>query len=217
MTELISKDIVDLQDIEKIQFMQTLQADPAKYSAYIQEKSGRILQETVDTKRASFVKISTDMARQMDMDHNSLAALDRTTDLSTHQDFIIGQQRGMAATTKSNEDLTRRQVEINNWYYENKRETLFVLQLLLLVLLTAVVILSLSSNGLLTQQAADYLLFFVIMVGGGVWGYRWYYTKNIRDRRYWNRRSFEEDGKVAPPSGQICIGEGGETKPADSA
>ena len=30
MAELISKDIVDLQDIEKVQFLQTLQADPAK-------------------------------------------------------------------------------------------------------------------------------------------------------------------------------------------
>jgi len=47
------------------------------------------------------------------------------------------------------------------------------------------------------------------VVGAGTWLYRWYYTANIRDPRYWNQRRFEQDGKVEP-AGQICIGEGGE-------
>ena len=211
MTELISKDITDLQDIEKIQFLQTLQSDPAKYSAYIQEKSGRILSETVDLKRASFVKMSGDMARTMDMDHNSLAALYRTNDLAVTQEGIIAEQQRMKSSKKTNKDLTRRQVEINNWYYENKRETLFVLQLLLIVILTLVVILGFTSYGWIAQAGADYLMGFVIVVGAGTWLYRWYYTANIRDPRYWNQRLFPEDGKVAPPSGQICIGMNGET------
>jgi hypothetical protein len=212
MSELISKDITDLQDIEKVQFLQTLQSDPAKYSAYVQEKSDRILAETVDVKRASFMKMSGDMARTMDMDHNSLAALDRTNDLSATQDQIITEQQRMKSTKKVNKDLTRRQVEINNWYYENKRETLFVLQLLLIVVLTLVVILGFTSYGWIAQEGADYLMGFVIVVGAGTWLYRWYYTANIRDPRYWNQRLFPEDGKVAPPSGQICIGANGETR-----
>lgn len=212
MSELISKDITDLQDIEKVQFLQTLQSDPAKYSAYVQEKSDRILAETVDVKRASFMKMSGDMARTMDMDHNSLAALDRTNDLSATQDQIITEQQRMKSTKKVNKDLTRRQVEINNWYYENKRETLFVLQLLLIVVLTLVVILGFTSYGWIAQGGADYLMGFVIVVGAGTWLYRWYYTANIRDPRYWNQRLFPEDGKVAPPSGQICIGANGETR-----
>lgn len=212
MSELISKDITDLQDIEKIQFLQTLQSDPAKYSAYVQEKSDRILAETVDLKRASFVKMSGDMARTMDMDHNSLAALDRTNDLAATQDQIITEQQRLKSTKKVNKDLTRRQVEINNWYYENKRETLFVLQLLLIVVLTLVIILGFTSYGWIAQDGADYLMGFVIVVGAGTWLYRWYYTANIRDPRYWNQRMFPEDGKVAPPSGQICIGANGETR-----
>lgn len=213
MAELISKDIVDLQDIEKVQFLQTLQSDPAQYSAYVQEKSGRILSETVDTKRASFVKMSGDMARMMDMDHNSMAALDRTNDLVNTQDQIIQEQQRQKSTKVFNKDMTRRQVEINNWYYENKRETLFVLQLLLIVVLTLVIILGCTSYGWISQMAADYLMGFVIIVGAGTWLYRWYYTANIRDPRYWNQRRFPEDGNVEPPSGQICIGANGETKP----
>jgi hypothetical protein len=217
MAELISKDIVDLQDIEKIQFLQTLQADPAQYSAYVKEKSGRILAETVDTKRASFVKMSGDMARMMDMDHNSQVALNRTNDLAATQDQIITEQQKMESSRVYNSDLTRRQVEINNWYYENKRETLFVLQLILLVVLTLVVVLGLVSNGWIQRDAADYLMGFVIVVGLGTWLYRWYYTTNIRDKRYWNQRVFPEDGKVDPPSGEICIGATGETQKQDDS
>ena len=209
MAELISKDIVDLQDIEKIQYLQTLQADPAKYNAYLAEKQGAILSEVVDTKRASFVKVSGDMGRMMDMDHNSLAAMYRTNDLGATQTQIIQDQTRLINSKKSNVDMTRRQVEVNNWYYENKRETLFVLQLVLLVMLTVVIILAVVSYGWITQDGADYLMAFVIVVGAGTWLYRWYYTTNIRDPRYWNQRRFEQDGKFAPASGEICIGADG--------
>lgn len=204
MAELISKDIVDLQDIEKVQFLTALQADPAKYSAFLQEKSDRILQEVTDTKRASFVKVSGDMARMMDMDHNSQAALERTNDLVATQGHIYSEQERLNGSRKYNLDLTRRQVEINNWYSENKRETLFVLQLVMLVTLTVTLILVLNQWGWIPEAGANYLAFFVIVVGAGTWIYRWYYTTRIRDPRYWNRRTFEEDGKHVS-AGELCL------------
>lgn len=206
--ELLSKDIVDLQDLEKVQYLQALQSDPAKYAATIQGKSGRILSEVMDSKRAAFAKTAGDMARMMDMNQNSLAALDRSHDMLAMQDHLITQQAAEEGAIKANKDNTRRQVEINNWYYENKRETLFVLQLVLLAMLTVVVILAVAAAGYIGQAAADYLMLFVVVVAGGLWLYRWYYTTYIRDRRFWSRRYFSEDGKVAPPSGQICIGAG---------
>lgn len=190
MTDLISKDIVDLQDIESVQFLQTLQADPNKYAAYVQGKQAIILKEVTDTKRASFVKASSDMARFMDMDHNSQATLSRTGQLADSQNHIYNEQLRSMQQKKSNEDLTRRQVEINDWYYENKRETLFVLQLLLLTALTVVVLFALKTYGFVGPQGADYALVLVLVVAAGTWLYRWYYTTYIRDRRYWNSRNF---------------------------
>ena len=204
----LQKDIVDLQDLEKVQSLLTLQADPAKYSAYVTEKSGRILAETIDTKRASFVKSSGDLARTLDMDHNSIVALNRTRDLENTQGQIISEQARQGDTILSNQNMTRRQVEINNWYYENKRETLFVLQLVLLVVLTLVVILGAASYGWIADDASDYLMGFVIVVGAGTWIYRWYYTSTIRDPRYWNQRKFEQDGKFNL-DGKVCIGSDG--------
>jgi hypothetical protein len=210
MTELISKDIVDLQDIEKVQFLQTLQADPSKYSQYVQEKGTAIVNETMDAKRAAFAKGYGDVGRLMDMDHNSQAALARTMDLANTQKQIIDEQAREEGSMKNTLNMTRRQVEINNWYYENKRETLFVLQLVLLVMLTVVIVLAMSSYGWINEAGANYLIGFVIVVGSGTWLYRWYYTAKIRDPMYWSRRYFDRDGKVAGPSGQICIGSDGE-------
>jgi len=198
----ISKDIVDLQDIEKIQFMTALQADPAKYASYVGDKVGRIMNETVDTKRASFVKVSSDMARMLDMDHNSIASLQRTNELIDTEKKIIAQQENLINSKVSNNDLTRRQVEINNWYYENKRETLFVLQFVLLVVLSVVVVLYLTHTGWLSQDAGDYTIGIIIVAGAGTWVYRWYYTTYIRDARYWSKRKFVADNK--PPSGSSC-------------
>lgn len=210
MTELISKDIVDLQDIEKVQFLQTLQADPSKYAQYVQGKSTAILAETTDAKRAAFAKAYGDVGRLIDMDHNSQAALARTMDLANTQKQIITEQSREEGSMKETLNMTRRQVEINNWYYENKRETLFVLQLILLVMLTVVIVLAIFSYGWISEAGANYLLGFIIVVGAGTWLYRWYYTSYVRDPMFWSRRYFREDGKVGPPSGQICIGAGGE-------
>ena len=204
MTDLLNKDIVDLQDIEKIQFLQTLQSDPAKYSAYITDKKTRIISETVDTKRASFVKVSGDMARTMDMDHHSLAALDRTNDLTMTQDQIIQSQEKLFGERKYNEDLTRRQVEINNWYYEDKRETLFLLQFALLIVLSLVIVLGVSSYGLITTTGANVLMGFIVIIGLVTWFYRWYYTKWIRDRAFWSKRTFNDDKSRKPMD--VCIG-----------
>lgn len=192
---LIQQDIINLQDIEKVQFLQTLQSDPQKYQQYIQEKTGRVKSETLDAKRAAFAKVSGDMARLMDMDHNSIAALDRTNDLAATQTAIITEQAEMESSKQYNLDLTRRQVEINNWYYENKRETLFVLQLALLTVLTVTILITLTAYGFISEKGSDYLIAIVIMIGAGTWLYRWWYTKNVRDARYWNRRKFEGDGK----------------------
>ena len=217
MAELISKDIVDLQDIEKVQYLQALQADPAKYAAYVQGKAGSILNEVTDSKRAAFMKASGDMARMMDMNVNSTAALYRTQDLLATEDHIITEQQRMKSAATSNMDTTRRQVEVSNWYYENKRETLFILQLVLLTLLTVTVLLYLAATGWVGQAGANYLMLIVIVIGAGTWLYRWYYTSSIRDPRYWNRRNFQQDGKTAPASdncpspdgGQQMLGPGG--------
>jgi uncharacterized membrane protein len=139
------------------------------------------------------------MARMMDMDHNSMAALTRSGDLINTHDYVIREQEKEQNILKLNKDVSRRQIEINEWYYENKRETLFVLQLILIVMLTMVLVMGLHTYGFLNQQSSNLLISFTLLVGAGVWVYRWYYTSYIRDPRYWSQRTFSEDGTTAPP------------------
>lgn len=203
--ENLAKDIVDYQDALEYQFLTDLQNDPAKYSAYTDKQISTITNDTLNVKHASFDKLSADMARMMDMDHNSRAALTRTTELKETKDMIFQEQESLKNSRIYNKDLTRRQVEINNWYYENKRETLFVLQFVLLIVLAVILILYLAHSGWMTQDAADYVMGFILVVGAGLWVYRWYYTNYIRDPRYWSQRRFTQDGTYSM-SGQICIG-----------
>jgi hypothetical protein len=194
---LINKDIVDLQDIEKIQFIQSLQADPAVYHAYIDDKKGRIIEETIDTKRASFAKLTGNLGKMMDMDHNSLVALNRTQDLTATQDQIIQNQSKEYGARIYNRDMTRRQVEINNWYYENKRETLFLLQFTLLVVLFIVIVLGVQYYEFISSEGANFLIGFALMAGGATWGYRWWYTNYTRDPAFWSKRHFAGDAAGA--------------------
>ena len=216
MATSLQQEIINLTDLEALRHKKAMEDTPGAYAAYVNEKKGRIIEETVDTKRAAFVKMIGDTGHTLDRDYNSIAALNRTNELADTQEKIYVYQEQQKAAKVQNQDMTRRQVEINNWYYENKRETLFVLQLLLLVVLTLVVALSFVNWGWITQDGGDYLMTGVIVVGLGTWMYRWYFTSKIRDRRYWNQRQFPQDGSVAPPSGQICIGPGGETKGLDA-
>lgn len=163
------------------------------------------MSEIIDTKRASFVKVADDMARQMDMDHNSRATLMRTADLNGVHGYIQHQQQAQMDSIRYNDDLTRRQVEINNWYYENKRETLFVLQLVLLVVLFVTIILVLVAQEFIAVAAGNYLITIILLVGTGVWLYRWYFTKYVRDPVLWNRRQFSEDGNHASATTKYCV------------
>jgi hypothetical protein len=215
MADTNAADIVNLQAIERSRFINSLQADPAAYAAYVKEKKDAIMTEAIGTKRASFLKVSGDMARMMDMNHNSHAALLRTNDLISTQDQILNEQLKLENSKKINLDTTRRQVEINDWYYEDKRETLFVLQFILLVVLLITIILYLQYTGWISKDGAEYLMAFILVVGVGTLIYRWYYTKNIRDPRFWNRRKFVGDGNQAPATGEICIGLGGEGSGTD--
>jgi len=201
----IARDIVDLQDALEYQFMTALQDKPGEYVKYTTDQLTGISNQQISVKHATFSTVEADMARMMDMEHNSRAALIRTNELTETKDMIFTEQENLKNSRIYNKDLTRRQVEINNWYYENKRETLFVLQFVLLVVLAIITILYIAHTGWMTQDAADYLMGFILVVGAGLWVYRWYYTNYIRDPRYWSNRRFTKDGKYSS-SGQICIG-----------
>lgn len=103
-------------------------------------------------------------------------------------------------------NLLKRQIEINEWSYGNKMDTLFVYQSLFITL-TLITILAffvrfniISNTFFFTFSALLLLIFSLIIVN------RAQYTNFIRDNRYWNRRKFREQGtELKVPSCQTVV------------
>lgn len=180
------------QELEKIRFSYDLRKNPDDFNRYVSERVERISNETLDKKRAAFQKAHTDMGRYYDMDHNANFYKLRNTDVLNLQDQMLERSRAAFQGVQYDKDLTRRQAEINEWYFNDKLETLFFLQMFFIVLLSMSIIMYLQKNAFMTTQFAAYLTIILLcgVVGTGV--YRSRFTKEFRDNRFWNKRNFRE-------------------------
>uniref|UniRef100_A0A6C0KXJ3 Uncharacterized protein n=1 Tax=viral metagenome TaxID=1070528 RepID=A0A6C0KXJ3_9ZZZZ len=180
------------QELEKIRFSYDLRKNPDDFNRYVSERVERISKETLDKKRAAFQKAHTDMGRYYDMDHNANFYKLRNTDVLNLQDQMLERSRAAFQGVQYDKDLTRRQAEINEWYFNDKLETLFFLQMFFVVLLSMSIIMYLQKNGYTTTQFAAYLTIILLCVVVGTGVYRSRFTKEYRDNRFWNKRNFRE-------------------------
>lgn len=97
----------------------------------------------------------------------------------------------------------RRQIELNEWNYHEKMETLFIFQLFFIAFAVSVILLTLSKYGFFSRLYALYvgaILIAILIVVGVI---RRLYTKNIRNKTHWNERVFSDDyklGSLVPPA-----------------
>lgn len=179
-----------LDDIQKIEFKSELMADPAKAQRYAQERQNKALQETMEIKRGNFQKAYYDMGRYMDMDHHARYYDVRNSDLNRAQNNIIQIVESNQSSLKFDTDNTKRQFLINEWYANNKLESLFFLQVAFLSLVGSLLVLMLGKTGIIPLPLNKYII-FIISAAAAITGiYRFVYTKYSRDVRYWNKRKF---------------------------
>jgi hypothetical protein len=186
------------QEIEKIRFSYDLRKNPDDFNKYVSERVDRISKETLDKKRASFQKAHTDMGRYMDMDHNAGYYKSRNKDLLNIQTQLLNQSRAAVSGMRHDKDLTRRQTEINEWYFNDKLETLFFLQIFFITMLASAIVLYLQKNGFISAPFAAFLtaILLAIVIGTGL--YRHQYTSETRDSRFWHRRNFYDKKLFIP-------------------
>ena len=190
------------QEIEKIRFSYDLRKNPDDFNRYVIERIDRITNETLDKKRAAFQKAHTDLGRYMDMDHNSNFYKLRNNDLIGLQEQMTERSRAAVSGLKHDKDLTRRQVEINQWYFEDKLETLFFLQMFFIVMLAEAIVVYLQKNSFITMPFASFLTAILFAIVTAVGLYRWRYTASIRDVRFWHKRNFREKQTIC--QGAAC-------------
>jgi|UniRef100_A0A6C0KN25 hypothetical protein len=85
-------------------------------------------------------------------------------------------------------DTYARQGEIDEWQAQNKLDTFFFLQCLFLYLTSVIILIFLQRFGIIPSSTIQmFIALFTIVLIGILWN-RAYYTSQLRDKRYWNRR-----------------------------
>jgi len=106
------------------------------------------------------------------------------------------------STDQYNIDLANRQIEINNWSYNNKMDTLFVFQILFMAILFISILMGFKTTGLIGSAFIWYSLVVITILVVIIIVNRSMYTNNRRDTRLWNKRRFDDDNTKASPLGR---------------
>jgi hypothetical protein len=167
-------------------------------AAYVQARIAEIGNEATDRKQNVFTKTFVDFQRTVDMDHQAVYSGIRNANLKNVADYIKDHNSATRNYVQHDKDLSKRQFEINEYYYNNKLDTLFFLQVLLISTLAMAIIIYMNKKGILTTPMSGILtlLLTVIVVIVGVT--RYFYTTRTRDRRLWHKRYFQTEGEPKP-------------------
>lgn len=108
----------------------------------------------------------------------------------------------MSADSKYNMDLATRQLNMNEYAYQNKMDTLFFFQILLLSILILCVFAYGARMGFFSNALIIYIGVILIIINTIIFLGRYAYTVNLRDPNVWSRRRFiyQSPNPAAPPT-----------------
>jgi hypothetical protein len=201
-TELVNASMA-LDDIEKIEFKAELLNDPTRAQQYTADRISKQLGETIQIKRGNFQKGVYDMGRYMDMDHHARYYDTRNSDLNNAQQNVISIVSANNSSMTFDTDNTRRQFLVNEYYAQNKLESLFFLQVAFLAMITSLIVITLGKMGLVPWIFGKYIVFIIASAAAILALYRFNYTRYTRDVRYWNKRKFS-DSPGALKAAELC-------------
>lgn len=121
----------------------------------------------------------------------------RNQSLTTTANDLTEQNKKTQNALTTDLETSNRQVEMNNWEYEDKMDTLFFLQVLFIALCISAISLYLRQSMILTSGVSFTIIGIVIVVACLVLFNRWFYTLRIRDKRYWNRQYLPADRDIS--------------------
>ena len=103
-------------DLAQVQFATDLKQNPTDYANFTKNQVNTMVDEAWNRKRASFQKAHIDLARYMDMEHNSDFYKARSGDVDRLTDAIGSNNRRIQQELGRDKDMSRRQFEINDWF-----------------------------------------------------------------------------------------------------
>jgi hypothetical protein len=112
------------------------------------------------------------------------------------------EEEAAAVKQQYNTDLATRQVQINEWAYEDKMDTLFVFQVIFMSILFLIILFYLKDVGIFPSSFTWYVVFIIALIVGLIIINRATFTAKRRDRRFWNRRRQFNDRTLDSPVGK---------------
>jgi hypothetical protein len=150
----------------------------------------------------NFEKVHGDLIRAGDTLKNTQYYHVRNNDLNDLQNYIYDSAKSKADAVTFDNQIAKRQFEMNEWTVGNKQDTLFFMQLTLIGLTLYAPLLYLNRIGMFpssTLYAIGFLIFVALVLTFVV---RYQYTDKSRDYTFWNRRRFAQMG--GPPTPPTC-------------
>jgi hypothetical protein len=193
------------QDLEKIRFSENLRKNASDYSQFVNDRVNQMTDEAFNRKRTAFQKAHIDLGRYMDMDHNASHYKIRNADINRLNERIEINNQRIANNVYMDRDITKRQYEINEYFYHNKLETLFFMQVFFISMLATAVIMYGQKTGIITAKIAGLLTGILVVIVLVVGVSRYFYTARTRDRTHWHKRYFPKEG-APPPATNSCKG-----------
>ncbi len=196
------QDVLSLQDVQLANAMNTLRAVPSKLNQFITDRKSELYNTVTREHSDNFKKVFGDLTRASNTTKNILYYHVRNKDLDSLQQKVYENARGSADAAMMNSQNAKRQVEMNDWSAENKRDTLFVLQLTFIVLTITAPLLYVQRMGLVPSSVFYGVIGLLIIAVILTIAVRAQYTSKSRDQRFWNRRRFASMG--GPPVTPTC-------------
>jgi len=192
------------QDVELATAIGQLKQNPSQLQQFLQGQQGKVYSDIIKQKDSTFQKVYGDLTRASEAQESILMLDKRNQELAQIQKEIYNNQKSLADATTEDKNLASRKYEMNQWSIGDKNDTLFVFSSLfivlsVLILLTGLWRLNLMSAALCGGVASFFIVIFILIII-----YRSNFTNVWRDKRYWNRRTFEgKYGKIPMP---LCAG-----------
>jgi hypothetical protein len=170
---------------------------------YVQQAQQNLYNDVTGKKDAAMASAYGELKANTNALHGLQYYLKRNTQLNAVQQDIVGTVKAQASAVEEDQNLAKRQNEINEWEAGNKRDTLFVYQMMLVGLSLTIILAYLMRIGILSSYMFYGLVLAVTLILIFTIVNRAQYTNSIRDRRFWNKRRFQTD--TTPISSSLCL------------
>jgi hypothetical protein len=190
------------QDAELASAFNVLKSDPVKLTQFIQDQQNAIYKQIMSQKETSFDKVYGDLGRSGKVQEATLMYGKRNGELKNVRDQVFMTQKEQADAILYDKQLSARKNEMNEWTFNNKRDTLFVFSSLFVMLCGFILITVLWRLGMISSYVWGFLGVPMVIIFVLILVRRSMYTDNLRNKRFWNKKIFE--GKVKQVLSSDC-------------